>query len=510
MINTSGNNNDYFQIKVDNNKKKNINSVEIFLKNIYSYYYKHGYWNIIIEQIVDIVGLIFTLIFSIIIFMFLDWGNILKCSMKKQQCNNIINNETWKLNGFYMAFVSTYIAIISLILIGNLYKFYNSIKKFNQVNKFYRDILKLKDDELNCTDWKYIVERLVKNQLYFNNEINLNASKILNLIMRKENYLIALIESDIFPLKIGNNIILTKMMEWIIYNSIINTVCDINFFSGTNNSRKIENILSKRFKLTGVLCLIISPFLLIFMFIYIILIYGNKYHTKSSESYRQWNKYALCKFREYNELPHLFEERISRSIKYSHNYILSFNTSYSSRILQLISFMVSAMLVTILTLGFLNEDLMTVHLGNRALAWYAIFLGIILTVVKLFDFDVYISKPKSMIIGRIKEFTRYVPESWEENPKSYNTHKEFITWFQPTIIIYIIELLSVIILPILLLLKYKNFVKDITYFIIKNTVYSHDDGIFVKMSVIDKNQITNSDQKMERSILGFNNYYNRL
>ena len=222
MINTSGNNNDYFQIKVDN-KKKNINSVEIFLKNIYSYYYKHGYWNIIIEQIVDIVGLIFTLIFSIIIFMFLDWRNIIKCSMKKQQCNNIINTETWKLNGFYLAFVSTYIAIISLILIGNLYKFYNSIKKFNQVNKFYRDILKLKDDELNCTDWKYIVERLVDNQLYFNNEINLNASKILNLIMRKENYLIALIESDIFPLKIGNNIILTKMMEWIIYNSIIFT-----------------------------------------------------------------------------------------------------------------------------------------------------------------------------------------------------------------------------------------------------------------------------------------------
>ena len=67
-----------------------------------------------------------------------------------------------------------------------------------------------------------------------------------------------------------------------------------------------------------------------------------------------------------------------------------------------------------------------------------------------------------------------------------------------------------IILPILLLLKYKDFVKDITDFIIKNTVYSHDDGIFVKMSVIDNNQMINSDQKMERSILGFNNYYNRL
>jgi autophagy-related protein 9 len=247
------------------------------------------------------------------------------------------------------------------------------------------------------------------------------------------------------------------------------------------------------------------------MFIYIILIYGNKYHTKSSESYRRWNKYALCKFREYNELPHLFEERISRSIKYSHNYILSFNTSFSSRILHLISFMVSAMLVTILALGFLNEDLMTVHLGDRALAWYAIFLGIILTIIKLFDFDQYISKPKETIIKRVKEFTRFVPENWEKNPKSYETYIEFVRWFEPIFEIYVIELVSVIILPILLLLKYKFFVKDITNFIVKNTVYSLNEGAFVKMSVMDdSHHFDNSDQKIERSVIGFNNYYNRL
>ena len=402
-MNISQNNEDYFEIKSNNsNSKKENTDVEVFLRNIYSYYYKNGYWNIIIGEVVDILGLIFTLIFSIIIFMFLDWGNIFKCSVKKEACDNIINTNTWKLNGFYLTFVSTYIAIISLILIGSFYKFYNNIKKFKKIRKFYKDILKLKDDQLISTDWRYIVDRLVKNQLFYSKENDLNHSKILNLIMRKENYLIALVDSDKLPIKIKNYYFLTKVSEWIIYSGIINTVCDFNFILSQSNLKTVENILLKRLKLTGILSLIISPFLLIFMFIYIILIYGNKYHSKSSDSYRRWNKYALCKFREYNELPHLFEERISRSVKYSHNYILSFKSSYSSRILGLISFIVSAMLVTILALGFLNEDLMGAHLGDRALGWYAVCLGVILTIIKLFDFDEYISKPKSAIMNKIK------------------------------------------------------------------------------------------------------------
>ena len=470
-MNNLSENNHYIQI--NEKVSKNKDNVEIFLKNIYSYFYKKGYWNIIVGQIVDIIGLIFTLIFSIVIFMFLDWGNIIKCSMKKENCDNIINTETWRLNGFYLLFVSIYIAIISLILIGSFVKFFTNMKKFKQIRKFYRDILKLQDKDLVCTDWKFIIDKLLENQLYFNKKNNLNPSTVLNIIMRKENYLIALIESEILPLKIRNNVILTKMTEWIIYSSIINTIHDIDINENDfNTKKKLENILLKRLKLTGIICVIISPFLLIFMFVYILLIYGNKYHSNSSDSYRQWNKYSLCKFREYNELPHLFEERIVRSIKYSHNYIISFETGSSTKLLKLISFMVSSMLVTLLGLGFLNEDIMTVHIGNRAIAWYVVFLGIILTIVKLFDFDQYNSKPKDKILFKIKEFTRFIPKKWEENPKSYDTYQEFTKWFQSIIEIYLIELISVLISPLILIYKYKKVAKDVSEFVFQNTFRS--------------------------------------
>ena len=63
--------------------------------------------------------------------------------------------------------VSIYIAIISLILISNIYKFCNDFVKFKQIRRFYKDILKVEDKNIASTDWKFIVDRLVKNQLYF-------------------------------------------------------------------------------------------------------------------------------------------------------------------------------------------------------------------------------------------------------------------------------------------------------------------------------------------------------
>ena len=157
---------------------------------------------------------------------------------------------------------------------------------------------------------------------------------------------------------------------------------------------------------------------------------------------------------------------------------------------------------------------MTVHIGNRAIAWYVVFLGIILTIVKLFDFDQYNSKPKDKILFKIKEFTRFIPKKWEENPKSYDTYQEFTKWFQSIIEIYLIELISVLISPLILIYKYKKVAKDVSEFVFQNTFRDQNNGFFVKMSLIENNNLAESKmlahEKIERSIIGFNNYYNGI
>jgi len=403
--------------------------------------------------------------------------------------------------------VSIYIGIISLILLSNIYKFGKDLKKFKKIRRFYNDVLKVKDSDLISTDWKYIVDRLLKNQLYFSTKNNLTAEKLLALIMRKENYLIGLVESGILPLKWGENHLLTKMSEWIIYTNIINTVCDSDGDNPTTKIFSIEFTLKKRFKTTGILFIVLSPFLLIFMLIYIILIYGNKYHSQQKDSYRQWAPYSLCRFREYNELPHLFEERISKSIKYAHYYIRSFNINDASwRIMKLMSFMVSALLVTLLTLGFLNEDMMGLHIGNHALGWYTVVFGVILTILKLLDTEPYISKSKEEVMERIKRHTRFLPNDWDKNPSSHKTYKDYVRWFQPTTILYVQELISVILIPVVLMKMDKSSIKKISEYLIQNTIIDNDYGVFIKMSTLENNM---NDEKMERSIIGFKSYYDK-
>ena len=39
--------------------------------------------------------------------------------------------------------------------------------------------------------------------------------------------------------------------------------------------------------------------------------------------------------------------------------------------------------VSVLLMGFLNEDMMAAHIGGHALAWYAVVFGLILTLIIL-------------------------------------------------------------------------------------------------------------------------------
>ena len=169
------------------------------------------------------------------------------------------------------------------------------------------------------------------------------------------------------------------------------------------------------------------------------------------------------------------------------------------------------MLVMILSLGFINEDMITLKMWNHDLWWYAAILGLILTAIKITDYDHYNSRSKEDIIKKIKDNTKFLPRSWIGKERSHQTYNEFCAWFKPSLVIYIYELLSVITIPILLLKRYKKSVSDISDYLEKNTLIDPDYGTFLKMSYLsgeEANQVV--DNKMERSIAGFNDYYNNV
>ena len=86
---------------------------------------------------------------------------------------------------------------------------------------------------------------------------------------------------------------------------------------------------------------------------------------------RKWSTYALWKFREFNELPHIFEERINKSYIPANKYIASFHNPYISIFARFITYISGAFVAVLLVVSLLSEGaLLYMHIADRNLLWY--------------------------------------------------------------------------------------------------------------------------------------------
>lgn len=186
--------------------------------------------------------------------------------------------------------------------------------------------------------WKTIVERLMLLKDYnsltstsnaksgrntehhyindLSSKVRLNAHDIANRIMRRENYMIALINKDVLDLSVlfmNEKTVLTKTLEWnlklCIDNFVYNKQGQINGkILKEYNRNHLARELTSRFKLAAIINLILSPFIVIYFVLLYFFRYFNEYKSNPASivGLRQYTPYAEWKLREFNELPHFF------------------------------------------------------------------------------------------------------------------------------------------------------------------------------------------------------------
>ncbi|KAG1809507.1 autophagy protein Apg9-domain-containing protein [Suillus variegatus] len=135
---------------------------------------------------------------------------------------------------------------------------------------------------------------------------SLDAHDIANCIMRQANYLIALFNKDLLDLRMppspklkqilrqsddGKGRTLTRLLEW--------------------NLRSCLMELRRRLIFMGILNAIFAPFIFLYMIMFSFFRYFEEYHKNpSSIGGRRYTPFAQWKFREFNELSHLFTRRL--------------------------------------------------------------------------------------------------------------------------------------------------------------------------------------------------------
>jgi len=272
-----------------------------------------------------------------------------------------------------------------------------------------------------------------------------------------------------------------------------------------------EKSLKFKFILFGILNLIFSIFIFIFILIYFFISNVDEYYSNAQKlGSRRYSIYAKSKLRKYNELKHFFEKRINKSIKYAYIYIKQFPYPILEIIAKFIALISGTFVGSFLIISILDESiLLYVRYLNRSILFYAGIIGIISSTARSFIINPEdkIYNPR-LAIDKLDEYIHIkilydLPNNSTEN--LYYVKNKFLKLFKYNIILFLYDLFSVLYTPFLLIFVLPHKSKEIIEFLFTNSVYIDKVGKICKFSEFNKN---NKNILMEKSISIFEENHN--
>jgi autophagy-related protein 9 len=475
------------------NLKKHINSK--FLKNIYLYYIKGGYYNILISNAIDILTIIFVGMFILTTFIFLDWKNIILCGKipdkNFKDCGEIANylsNENIYNPNFFQVLILIFVIGILFSSIYKCVNLYNILTNFYKVDRYYTEVLKIPRKYLHSKSW----EDIILNISNANNILSID--DITTIILKEENFFISFIDNNMFGI---SNSYFTKQLEY-------------NLYYGLNPSKLVGKdifFIKNRLILLGFLNIIFSPFILFYIIIsFIFYNIDELYNNKKVFGPRRYTHYFKWKIRHYNELDHYFDDRINISMKYANEYTKQFPSIMIENIAKFISFISGAFIVLFLLFSIFDENILIyVKFLDRSLIFYTGIIGTISAISRSF-----ITEPENSIYNpnaimeKITKYTLYYPISWKDNAHTIVVKNEFLSFYNYILVNFFYEIIGVITTPYLLIFHISKQNKVMEDFLKHNVIFKKNIGNICLCSDF-KSKKTN--EKLTTSIMSFSENY---
>lgn len=322
------------------------------------------------------------------------------------------------------------------------------------------------------------------------------AHTIANRIMRKENYIIAMFNKDVLDLSIpliGKGQWLTRMMQdYMIYYGIFGYVFDEKGkfkkrFLKEQHRSSLTLTLQRRFKQMAVLAFILSPIL----FVYLIV----QSFFKLSEEYRQnpallgaraYSPASAWRMREFNELPHLFNRRLTRSHENAAKYMSQFPNQLLIILARFVSFISGSFATVLLIITLFEEELQQGFeiTPNRSALFYIGVFGSILAVTQSLSQENIVHEPQRWMNAVVLD-THYQPNHWRDAAHTITVRDEFSTFFDHKIVLLMYELLSVLLVPLILYTSLSDSAGRIVDFFREFTIHVESVGYICSFAIFD-------------------------
>lgn len=451
----------------------NVMNLDNFLFDVYEYFLNHGFWSTIMSRVFNLITVAFVLGFSLFLTQCIDYRSI----KGSTEMSEILIPRCASRMSF---FPSLLLWLTTLAWISKVFFYAMDVRRLWHLHDFYLYLLNISEDEIQSISWQEVVSRLMalrdshptiasgtsnRARAYIGTQSKqrMDAHDIANRLMRKENYMIAMINKDILDMTLPipflrNRQLFTRTLEWNINQCIMDFVFNEkgqvrSLFLKDTHRKALSESLRRRFIFAGTANLLIAPFLIGYFLIQNFFQYFNEYQKNPAQiGSRQYNPLAEWKFREFNELWHLFQRRINMSYPFATRYINQFPKDKTVQTARFVTF-VSGAIVSVLGLAtiFDQESFLGFEItpGRTTIFYLGIFGGIWAVARGLLPDDnlVYDS---AYAMQEVIEFTHFQPSHWEGRLHSVEVKTEFGQLYQMKIAIFMEEVLSMVFTPFVL------------------------------------------------------------
>ncbi|TFK30029.1 APG9-domain-containing protein [Coprinopsis marcescibilis] len=461
----------------------NVYNLDAFLQEVYLYYEGKGIYSIALSKGLNLLTVGFVIGFSTFLLGCIDYSKF-RHSHVKHLHDAIIDRCVSKFSGFTLLFFILFTAFY----VWQIFSYVMGVLRLVDMYNFYTHLLKIPDSDIQTISWGEVVRRIgaireenpitaisskgSKKKDNSTATAKLDAHDVANRILRQENYLIALFNKELLDLRIplpgllstfitpekGKGKVLTQALEWNLRFCLMEYLFDRHgrvrkVFLKSKNRRALIEGLQRRFIFMGMLNAIFSPFIVLYFLMYSFFRYFEQFHKDmSSMSGRRYTLYAHWKFREFNELPHIFTRRLDESYPIASMYIGQFPNEKLTIIMRFVAFIAGSFAAVLVLATVLDPDLflnfeITPH---RTVLFYLGVFGAVLGVTRgMIPEENRVFDPE-LLMSEVITYTHYMPDDWKGELHSKRVHQEFGELFAMKVLIFVQEIISVVLTPFVL------------------------------------------------------------
>ncbi len=399
-----------------------------------------------------------------------------KVPQSKTMSDILIPQCTKKMSGT----ASFLIWVFTFLWICKLFQYCYEFRRLQHMQSFYHYLLEVSDTDIQTVSWQEVVRRLMqlrdsnpataagvkeRHRKFMGSQSKqrMDAHDIANRLMRRDNYLIALINKDILDLTLPvpfmkNRQLFSKTLEWNLNLCIMDYVFNEQgqvrpLFLKDSHRRALSDGLRRRFLFAGIMNVLCAPFIVLFFMLLYFFRYFNEYQRNPSQiGSRQYTPLAEWKFRAFNELWHLFERRVNMSYPFASRYLDQFPKDKTIQLSRFVAFITGALASVLAAASLIDpESLLAFEITReRTVLFYLGVFGTVWAVARGMVPEENLVFDPEYALNNVTEYTHYLPSHWNGRLHSNEVRAEFAQLYKMKLVIFLEEITSIIFTPFIL------------------------------------------------------------